>query len=45
MGDKFADNVAWSYEQAHELVAGITNLIAFYADRLDAWQEEEQVPE
>jgi uncharacterized protein (DUF427 family) len=41
VGDAFADNVAWSYEQPLEPVAGIKNLIAFYRDRVDAWHEED----
>ena len=40
MGDAFAENVAWSYEQPLEPVAGIKDLIAFYRDRMDGWQEE-----
>jgi len=41
VGDATADNVAWSYEQPQEPVAGIKGLIAFYADRLDAWCEDD----
>jgi uncharacterized protein (DUF427 family) len=41
VGDKSADNVAWSYEQPQDAVAGIREFIAFYADRLDAWYEDE----
>jgi uncharacterized protein (DUF427 family) len=43
VGDEIADNVAWSYEQPQQPVAGIANLIAFYADRLDVWHEEDRV--
>jgi len=41
VGDAFADNVAWSYEQPPELVDSIKNLIAFYRDRMGTWHEEE----
>ena len=43
MGDAIADNVAWSYEQPLEAVAEISNLIAFYRDRVDAWYEDERL--
>ena len=43
MGDAIADNVAWSYEQPLEPVAGIKNLVAFYRDRVDAWYEDDRL--
>jgi uncharacterized protein (DUF427 family) len=35
VGDAQADNVAWSYEQPLEPVAGIKNFIAFYRNRVE----------
>jgi uncharacterized protein (DUF427 family) len=40
VGDAIAENVAWSYEHPDEAVAEISNMIAFYADRMDAWHED-----
>jgi len=36
VGDATAENVAWSYEQPPQPVAGIEGLIAFYPSRMDA---------
>ncbi|MBT6272931.1 MAG: DUF427 domain-containing protein [Chromatiales bacterium] len=36
MGDKNADNVAWSYEDPPEPVMAIKGLIAFYGNRVDS---------
>lgn len=36
MGDAIAENVAWSYEQPPQPVAGIEGLIAFYQGRMDS---------
>jgi uncharacterized protein (DUF427 family) len=41
VGDVCVDNVAWSYEQPPEPVAGIKNLIAFYRDRVEIGGEKD----
>ena len=44
MGDAFAENVAWSYEQPLQPVADIKDFIAFYHNRVDAIYEEALTP-
>ena len=41
MGDACEDNVAWSYEQPLDPVAGIKDLIAFYLGRVGPWHEKD----
>jgi uncharacterized protein (DUF427 family) len=41
VGDASADNVAWSYEQPLEPVAGIKEYIAFYRNRVEILQEKD----
>jgi len=41
VGDACADNVAWSYEQPFEQVAGIKDFIAFYRDRVEILREKD----
>ncbi|MBM3340566.1 MAG: DUF427 domain-containing protein [Betaproteobacteria bacterium] len=42
MGDANADNVAWSYEQPLQPVAGIKDFIAFYRNRVEILRESDQ---
>lgn len=41
VGDKFAENVVWSYEDPLPEVAELKGYIAFYQNRMDAWYEED----
>jgi adenylate cyclase len=34
-------NVIWGYEQAFEEVTGLSGLVSFYWDKMDAWYEDE----
>lgn len=36
IGDRFAENVAWTYDDPYERFAAITGYVAFYAQRVDA---------
>ncbi|MBK8900978.1 MAG: DUF427 domain-containing protein [Anaerolineaceae bacterium] len=42
VGDKVAENAAWSYAQAPEGLAGIEGYIAFRWHKMDRWFEEEE---
>lgn len=35
VGDRSAENVAWSYETPYDETMGLRGLVAFYADRMD----------
>jgi uncharacterized protein (DUF427 family) len=39
VGDACADNVAWSYEQPLEPVAGLKDFIAFYRNKVEIRSE------
>jgi uncharacterized protein (DUF427 family)/class 3 adenylate cyclase len=41
VGDRTAENVAWSYEDSLPEVSEIRGHIAFYRNRMDAWYEED----
>ncbi len=41
VGDKFAENVVWSYEDPLPEVAELDGYIAFYQNRMDSWYEED----
>jgi uncharacterized protein (DUF427 family) len=41
VGDKTAENAAWSYRAPFEEVAAIRDFVAFYWNRMDAWYEED----
>jgi adenylate cyclase len=46
IGDRRAENAAWSYQDPYEEAAIVKDHIAFYWDRIDAWFEDnEQVLE
>ncbi len=46
VGDRRAENAAWSYQDPHEEAAIVKDHIAFYWDRIDAWfEDDEQVIE
>lgn len=42
VGDKVAENAAWSYEDPIEDGLGIRGYIAFYWNKMDAWFQEDQ---
>ncbi len=42
VGDKSAENAAWSYEDPIEEALGIRGYIAFYWNQMDAWFEEDR---
>ncbi|WP_299621567.1 DUF427 domain-containing protein [Pelagibius sp.] len=42
VGDKLAENAAWSYEDPIEEALGIRGHIAFYWNKMDTWFEEDQ---
>ncbi|MDJ0949152.1 MAG: DUF427 domain-containing protein [Alphaproteobacteria bacterium] len=42
VGDKSAENAAWSYETPIEQVAAIKGHVAFYWDPMDHWYEEDE---
>jgi uncharacterized protein (DUF427 family) len=42
VGDKVAENAAWSYPGPFEEVAAIKDFVAFYWNRVDAWYEEDE---
>ena len=42
IGEKQADNAAWSYDEAPEGLAGIEGHIAFRWNKMDHWFEEEE---
>ena len=37
-GDKVAENAVWSYQQPFDQVAAIKDHLAFYVDRMDAFE-------
>jgi len=41
VGDRVAENVAWSYEDPFEELESIGDLVAFYWGRMDAWYEDD----
>ncbi|HEV8014034.1 MAG TPA: DUF427 domain-containing protein [Stellaceae bacterium] len=41
VGDKSAENAAWSYRAPFEEVAAIKDFVAFYWNRMEAWYEED----
>lgn len=41
VGDKTADNAAWSYREPYPEVAAIKDYVAFYWNLMDAWYEED----
>jgi uncharacterized protein (DUF427 family) len=41
VGDKTAENVAWSYREPFEEVAAIRDFVALYWNRMDTWYEED----
>lgn len=41
VGDKTAENVAWSYREPFDEVAAIKDYVAFYWNRMEAWYEED----
>ncbi|MBV8889192.1 MAG: DUF427 domain-containing protein [Alphaproteobacteria bacterium] len=41
VGDRIAENAAWSYPEPFEEVAAIKDYVAFYWDRVDSWHEED----
>jgi uncharacterized protein (DUF427 family) len=42
VGDKISENAVWGYPDPFEEVAAITDFVAFYWDRVDAWYEEDE---
>lgn len=42
VGDRSAENAAWSYEAPIEEASAIAGHIAFYWDRMDHWYEEDE---
>lgn len=42
VNERVLENVAWGYEDAQSEADGIRGHVAFYADRLDGWFEDEQ---
>ena len=41
VGDKTAENAAWSYRAPFDEVAAIKDFVAFYWNKMDAWYEED----
>ncbi len=41
IGDRLAENAAWSYEDPYEQVTTIRDLVGFYWGRMDAWYEND----
>lgn len=42
VGDRIAENAAWSYEEPYSEAAGIADFISFYWDRMDAWYVDDE---
>ena len=42
VGDRVADNAAWSYDEVHEGLEGIEGYVAFRWHKMDHWYEEEE---
>ena len=42
VGDRSAENAAWSYEEPYSEAAGIRDHISFYWDRMDAWYVDDE---
>jgi len=42
VGDKVAENAMWGYPDPFEEVAALSDFVAFYWDRVDAWYEEDE---
>ena len=41
VGDKMADNVAWSYEHPHNEASEVAGYFAFYWDKMESWFEDD----
>ncbi|MFQ5618726.1 MAG: DUF427 domain-containing protein [Rhodospirillales bacterium] len=41
IGERSAENAAWSYEDPLKVASAMKGYIAFYDDRMDAWYEDE----
>lgn len=42
VGDRIAENAAWSYEEPYSEAAEIADLISFYWGRMDAWYVDDE---
>lgn len=42
VGDRAAENAAWSYENPYPQVGDIKDYVSFYWDRMDHWYEEDE---
>lgn len=42
VGDRVADNAAWSYEDPYPQIAQIKDYVSFYWDKVDHWYEEDE---
>ena len=42
VGERTAENVAWSYEDPYAEIAALAGYISFYWDKLDAWLEDDE---
>ena len=42
VGDRVAENAVWGYPEPLESAPGISGLVAFYFDAMDAWYEEDE---
>ena len=42
VGDRVAENAAWSYEDPYPEVANIKDYVSFYWGRMDRWYEEDE---
>lgn len=42
VGEKVAENAAWSYQEVHEGLEGIEGYVAFRWNKMDHWYEEEE---